>query len=119
MDPVDLVRFLQHKAREYHRGTVQYDGSDIDILYLRDDIREERLLSQIDRMLKRIRPEATSTGERSFPFGDMHATVRIFDEAIILHFPTGTDTGTVVSLAPETARDLNTFIGECMRRIRS
>lgn len=82
MESVDLVRFLQQKAREYHRGTVRYDGSDIDVLYPRDDLREERLLSQIDRMLKRLRPEATSTEERSFPFGDMHATVRIFSSIL-------------------------------------
>ncbi|QLG63043.1 hypothetical protein [Halorarum salinum] len=118
MASVDLVRYLQAKAGEYHRGTIRYDGAETDVLYLRDDLREERLLSEIDRMLKRLRPEASSKEERSFPFGDLHATVRIFDDAIILHFPRGVDRGTVVSLAPETARDLNTFIGECTRRIR-
>lgn len=90
-----------------------------DVLYLRDDIRETRLTSQIDRMLGRLRPEASSREERSFPFGELNATVRLFDEAILLHFPVGNDRGIVVSLEPETACDLNTFIGECEKRIRN
>lgn len=112
-----LIDYLERRASEYHRGTVRYDGNGTDVLYLREDIQETRLSSQIDRMLRRLRPETSSKEERAFPFGDLHATVRIFDEAILLHFPTGQDRGIVVSLEPETARDLNTFIGECEKRI--
>lgn len=114
-----LIDYLEQRAGEHHRGTVRYDGDDTDVLYLRDDIRETRLTSQIDRMLGRLRPEASSKEERSFPFGELNATVRLFDEAILLHFPVGNDRGIVVSLEPETARDLNTFIGECEKRIRN
>ncbi|AEN07770.1 hypothetical protein Halar_0533 (plasmid) [halophilic archaeon DL31] len=108
-----LIDYLERKAGEYHRGTVRYDGNETDILHLREDVREERLTSQIDRMLSRLRPESSPKEERSFPFGDLNATVRLFQEAIILHFPRGNNRGIVVSLEPETARDLNTFIGEC------
>lgn len=113
-----LLSFLDEKVSEYHRGTVRYDGDSTDIAYLRDDIREQRMASQIDRMLTRLRPEASPKEERSFPFGDLHTTVRVFDGALILHFPTGSDRGVVVALEPETARDMNTFIGECERRIQ-
>lgn len=112
-----LIDYLERRASDYHRGTVRYDGDGTDVLYLREDIRESRLSSQIDRMLRRLRPEASPKEEPAFPFGDLHATVRLFDEAILLHFPTGTDRGIVVSLEPETARDLKTFIGECQTRI--
>lgn len=118
MSADSLVTFLEQRANEFHRGTVRYDGDNTDTLHLRDDIKEARLSSQIDRMLRRLRPEASSKEERSFPFGDLHATVRLFDEAILLHFPTGKDRGIVVSLEPETARELNTFIGECQKRIQ-
>lgn len=113
-----LIEYLERRADDYHRGTVQYDGDNTDVLHLRADLRETRLLSEIDRMLSRLRPEATAAEERSFPFGDLHTTVRLFDDAIILHFPTGSDRGIVVALEPETARDLNTFIGECQKRIQ-
>lgn len=117
MSADSLLTYLERQANTYHRGTVRYDGNSTDTLYLRDDIKETRLSSQIDRMLRRLRPESSSKEESSFPFGDLHATVRLFDEAILLHFPTGKDRGIVVSLEPETARDLNTFIGECQKRI--
>jgi hypothetical protein len=113
-----LLTYLDEKANKYHRGTVRYDGDNTDVAYLRDDIREERLDSQIDRMLRRVRPEASAKEERSFPFGDFHCTARVFDEALVLHFPTGKDRGIVVTLEPETARDMNTFIGECESRIQ-
>lgn len=114
-----LIDYLERRAGEYHRGTVRYDGNDTDVLHLRDDLRETRLTSEIDRMLDRLRPEATAEEVRSFPFGDLNTTVRLFDEALILHFPVGQDRGIVVSLEPETARDLNTFIGECQQRIQT
>lgn len=112
-----LIDYLEDRAGEYHRGTVRYDGGSTDVLHLREDIRERRLISEIDRMLDRLRPESSPNEERAFPFGDLSATVRIFDEAIILHFPTGTDRGVVVALEAESARDLNTFIGECHKLI--
>lgn len=108
-----LIDYLERKAGEYHRGTVRYDGNVNDVLHLRDDVKETRLTSEIDRMLKRMRPESSAKEERSFPFGELKATVRLFQEAIIIHFPRGYDRGIIVSLEPETARDLSTFIGEC------
>ncbi|WP_336022822.1 hypothetical protein [Halobellus salinisoli] len=114
-----LIDYLERKAGEYHRGTVRYDGNDTDVLHLRDDVKETRLTSQIDRMLKRIRPESSPQEERSFPFGELNATVRLFQEAIIIHFPRGNDRGILVSLEPETARDLSTFIGECEKLINN
>jgi len=114
-----LIDYLERKAGEYHRGTVRYDGNDTDVLHLREDVKETRLTSQIDRMLRRIRPESSPNEERAFPFGDLNATVRLFQEAIIIHFPQGNDRGIIVSLEPETARDLNTFIGECEKRIQA
>lgn len=113
-----LISYLGTRASEYHRRTVQYDENDTDVLHLREDLEQQRLTSQIDRMLRRLRPESTPAEERSFPFGELNATVRLFDEAIILHFPRRKDQGVVVSLEPEAARDLNTFIGECERRLQ-
>lgn len=115
----ELIDYLEQRAGDYHRGTVRYEGNDTDVLYLREDVKETRLISQIDRMLGRLRPEASPKEERSFPFGELNATVRLFDEAILLHFPVGNDRGIVVSLEPETARDLHTFVGECEKRIRN
>lgn len=117
MSAGELVEFLQRQAADHLRGVVRYHGDATDTLYLREDIRAERLQSQIDRMIRRLRPEADPDEERAFPFGDLYVTVRRFEEAIIMHFPTGSDRGIVVALKPDVARDLNMFTRECLKRI--
>ncbi|WP_224449322.1 hypothetical protein [Haloprofundus salilacus] len=96
---------------------LQYDDDENDVLYLREDLREERLLSEIDRMLARLKPESLAAEERSFPFGELYVTVRRFESAIIMHFPMGKQRGIVVSLEPDAARNLNRFTSECIQQI--
>lgn len=115
----DLIAFLEDRAGDMHRGTARYDGESPDVLYLRDDLREQQIQSEIDRVLNRVRPEATSKEEQSFPFGGLYATVRVFEEATVLHFPTGSDRGIVVSLEPDSGQELNTFVGQCLQQIES
>ena len=112
-----LTDYAQQRVGEYLRGIVSYDGDSSDVVYLRDDVREQRIQSEIDRMLKRLRPEASASEERSFPFGDLYVTVRRFEEAIIMHFPASRDRGVVVSLEPDATRDLNRFTTECLQQL--
>jgi hypothetical protein len=113
----NLVDYLHDRAGQSLRGILEYEETDTDTLYLRDDLRETRLQSQIDRMLKRLRPESARAEEAAFPFGDLHVTVRCFDEAIILHFPTGRDEGVVIAVEPNVAMGLTTFAKECSELI--
>lgn len=113
----DLVAYLQNRTGEYLRGVVRYNKNTTDLLFIRDDIKKQRLQSQIDRMLKRLQPETHSAEEDAFPFGDLYVTIRRFEEAIVMHFPLASNRGIVVSLEPDTARDLNTFTTECLRQI--
>lgn len=117
MATVELLRYLEDQAGEHLRGIARYERDSIDVPYLRDDLREVRMHSQVDRMLRRLRPESDSIEDAAFPFGDMHATVRLFDEAIIMHFPLGVGRGMVVAMEPETASRLNTFVSECLVRL--
>lgn len=113
----DLVEYLQDRTGDYLRGVVRYHRNANDVLYMREDIKEERLQSQIDRMLDRLEPESRSAEERAFPFGDLYVTVRRFEDAILMHFPIGSNRGIVVGLEPEAASSLNTFTTECLHRI--
>lgn len=119
MTASSLVSFLETRASEHLRGVARYKGNETDVLYMRDDIKERRIQSQIDRITNRLRPESAPGEERAFPFGDLYATVRRFDEAIVMHFPRGPDHGVVVALEPQTAQELNQFTGECLKRINS
>lgn len=119
MPSSDITAYLRDRVGKHLRGVVRYHRDTLDVLYLRDDIREVRLQSQLDRMIDRLEPESRSAEECAFPFGDLYVTVRRFEDAIIMHFPTGKNRGLVVSLEPETAQDLNTFTTECLKCINS
>lgn len=119
MSSGNLLDFLRERAGDHLRGVARYTGNETDILYLREDIKEQRIQSQVDRMINRLRPESAPGEERAFPFGDLYVTVRRFEDAIIMHFPRGPDQGFIIALEPECAGDLNRFTSECLKRIDS
>ena len=112
----ELVSYLKETAGDYLRGIVWYDGDEYEIRYIRDDLRTRRLQSDVDKMIDRLRGESRSRERRSFPFGEVNGTVRSFEEAMVMHFPSTQGRGTVVTLDPDAARQLNTFIGSCLER---
>lgn len=112
-----LTPYLKDAAGEYLRGVVWYEGDEYDIRFIRDDLRTQRLKSEVDEMIDRLRGESRVSERRAFPFGEVNATVRSFEEAMVMHFPSTQGRGTVVTLDPEVARQLNTFVGNCLERI--
>ena len=111
-----LTEYLKKEAGECLRGVVSYEGDEYDIQYIRNDLRTQRLKSEVDKMIDRLRQESRSAEHRAFPFGDVNGTVRSFKEAMVMHFPKTQGRGMVVTLDPEVARQLNTFIGSCLER---
>lgn len=115
----DLLDFLNTRAGKLHRATVLYEGTDITSLYIRDDLDEEQLQSKFSTIVNRILPESTEEEDIAFShLGELEASVRVFNEAVVLHFPRSDGRGVIVSLEATAARELNTFIVECQRRLR-
>lgn len=112
-----LARYLNDRVGDLLRGVAHYREDEFTVVYLRDDVREERHRDEVGQMLNRIKHEGTAKEEQSFPFGHLHATLRIFDQTILLHFPIENQTGVVVALEPEVARSLNSFVGDCLDHI--
>lgn len=112
-----LATYLQDRIGDLLRGVAHYQDSDFEVVYLRDDIRVERHRDEVAQMLSRITQEGTVDEEQAFPFGHLHATLRIFDAAIFLHFPIENQTGVVVACEPDVARSLNSFVGDCLDHI--
>lgn len=112
-----LSRFLNDRVGDLLRGVAHYQDDEFTVVYLRDDIREERHRDEIEQMLTRVLDEGTIEEEQSFPFGHLHATLRIFDETIFMHFPIENRRGIVVALEPEVAQSLNSFVGDCLDHI--
>lgn len=112
----ELLSYLEETAGEYLRGVVWYEDDEYEIHYIRDDLRTRRLRSEVDKMIDRLRRESRSGERRSFSLGEVNGIVRSFEEAMVMHFPSTQGRGTVVTLEPEVARQLNTFIGSCLER---
>lgn len=113
----NLISFLKDTAGEYLRGIAVYDTNGYESLYVRDDVRAEHFESEVDRMMDRLRQESRVRDHRDFPFDDLNGSVRSFGEALVMHFPHGQERGTVITLDPGVARQLNTFMAECVQRI--
>lgn len=112
-----LTPYLKRTAGENLRGVVYYEEDEYEIRFIRDDIRTKRLESEVDKMIDRLRRETRSRERRAFPFGDINGSVRSFDDALVMHFPETQGRGIVVTLDCEVARQLNTFMGSCLKRI--
>ena len=112
-----ISRYLNDRMDDFLRGVAHYREDEFDVVYLREDLREERHRDEVEQMLNRIKHEGTAEEEQSFPFGHLRATLRVFDETIFMHFPIENRTGVVVTLEPEVARSLNSFVGDCLEHI--
>lgn len=112
-----LVTYLRNTADEYLRGIAMYDADEYDVLYLRDDLRARRFKSEVDRMVDRLNQESRAREQQAFPFGDLTGTLRTFEEAVVMHFPHTQGRGTIITLEPGVARQLNSFMHECEKRI--
>lgn len=112
-----LSTYLNERVDDLLRGVAHYQQDEFEVVYLRDDIRERRHREEVKQMLARITHEGAAEEEQSFPFGHLHATLRIFDETILMHFPIENQTGVVVALEPEVAQSLNSFVGDCLNHI--
>ena len=115
----NLIPFLKDTAGESLRGIAVYDPMGYESLYVRDDVQAEHFESEVDTMIDRLRQESQARELRDFPFDELNGTVRSFGEALVMHFPRTRERGTVITFDPEVARDLNTFMAECLQRIEA
>ena len=115
----NLITFLKSEAGEYLRGVAAYNADGYETVYLRDDVRTKRFESEVDRMIDRLRQESRAREQRSFPFEDLNGIVRSFSDGMVMHFPRAQERGTVITLDPEVARQLNTFMEQCLQRIEA
>ncbi|WP_135853305.1 DUF7522 family protein [Halorussus salinus] len=115
-----LVDFLRSKAGDSLRGVIRYDSDDYRFLYVRTDVTEAYGgTSNFEAVVRQYREaEPTeSKQEGTLYAGNHHVTVRLYDDAAILHFPQGEEYGTIVSVDPNVAQGLSTFTYDCLERI--
>lgn len=113
----ELVAYLRSQAGDYLRGVATYDSEEYSVVYLRDDLRTQHFKSELDRMYEYLSRESRVREQRAFPFGSLDGTLRLFEDAIVLHYPGTQERGTVITLDPEVGRNLTEFMRECEERI--
>jgi hypothetical protein len=113
----ELVAYVKDVAGEYLRGVLAYDENGFDVLYIREDVMEVRT---DDPALSADLPviHDLALAEERLPaevsaFGRFHATVRVFDDAVLIQLVSGENQGYGISLDPEAARQLNRFVQQC------
>lgn len=115
----DLLRFLKSQAGDYLRGLTVYHADGYESLYVRSDVQAAHFEDDVDRMIDRLRRESRARDQRAFPFDELNGSVRSFGEALVMHFPHTQERGTVITFDPGVARDLNTFMSQCLQRIEA
>lgn len=114
--PERVATFLQQEVGDELRSVIYYDKETFDLVYVRDDVREQ----YSERDLERVRQElgVASFGkpalEDLYVHGDLKCTVQCFEEAIEMHFLASDTEGIAVGLDPAAFATHRTFIGSCL-----
>lgn len=114
-----LVEFCQQEAGPYLRAVFHYENGEFERLYVRDDVAEQYSESEWDDYFSRLAAEEEDeTGQTTaLNVGNHHATLRLYDDALVLHFPQGEEVGTMVSFDPEAGRECSKFVLQSLHQL--
>ena len=91
-----------------------YDGDEHRDLYRREDV-AERHGSELERgILRKVRSDGPRQAGAEAAGGTepLQATVRVFSSRVIVHLPQDPESGTIVVLDPNAARNLTDFVAD-------
>lgn len=114
-----IAKFCRNKAGESLRGVYHYSDGEYEALYLRDDIAEQYTDEGLTDFFELVaESEDTDTQqEEALHVGTHHATLRLYDDALLLQFPQGEDIGTLIALDPTAGRDISAFVVQCLETL--
>ncbi|MFC6731123.1 MULTISPECIES: hypothetical protein [unclassified Haladaptatus] len=110
---LELVEFLGGRAGDALCWVAYYDATVYELLYTRTDLEGSVDDGDVTGIISHLRFEAPLSEESIFPYESLRATVRLFDDAVVIHMPQGCACGVVVSLDQSAARNLKSFITDC------
>ncbi|MFB6161099.1 MAG: hypothetical protein ABEJ61_07980 [Haloferacaceae archaeon] len=116
-----LVTFLRQKARTSLRAVVRYDAEGFEVLHARDDVGTRYEPVEVADAIERHRASETvdRRHESVLRAGAHGATLRVYEEAVVVHLPRTDRYGAVVSLDPGAAANCLSFVQACLARLRA
>ena len=113
-----LSTYIKSRAGDNLRAVIRYSKSEYSLAYLRHDISEPNFLRRMEEVLLNITKSGPNRNQAlTEELGPLEASVHVREKGVILHFPIERENGVVISLEPGAARQLSTFIRECMNQI--
>lgn len=111
----ELADYLSRRASDGFRGLARYEGDDVEVLHTRRDLGRTEMYERARAIHRAVQ---LRDGESVLDeLGAAYATVQLREDAVILHFPMGDARGYLVGLEPDVARDLSSFVTDCIRII--
>lgn len=113
-----LVTFARQRAGEYLRAVAEYERTEFHLLYYRDDLDRATIAERVDTIHDNITWSWNPDDDEGVAaLGEKRATLQIREQAVILHLLEGRHRGYLVGLDPAAARDLTSFVGECLAHV--
>jgi hypothetical protein len=108
-----VVEHLRSHAGDALQAVIVYRGDEHRDLYRRDDVRERHGTSLETGVLSDVQSDRGRDGDPMDGRGDtLRATVRLFDQRVVLHLPRDATSGTVVVLDTAAASNLDEFVAD-------
>lgn len=109
-----LVGLIKEEAEGNFRSAFRYDETDWQALYVRSELATEDLQSVVPTLAERARSKEPMVREEDYPrLGSQRASISLHDEAVLVHVRDGPDSGVVVTLDTDVARNLSEFVARC------
>jgi hypothetical protein len=114
----EVAEWLSDSAGSFVRCAARYDELDVDILYMKPAVKALYSEREIQRIADAMRAEPRqSEMEGLLEMGQFNCSLWGFQDGIVLHFPKGERSGTVITLEAGIASQFNEFAEECAARI--
>lgn len=114
-----LLSVPDRRAGDQLRSVVHYDEAGFDILFLRDDVAERYETAEIERVVEDLRLGSFGKAyqEKLYVHGRLRCNVRLFEQAVEMHFPHDNFSGTAVAFDFDALSKLDTLISSCLDNI--
>lgn len=112
----ELAAFLRDQVGDNLRSIAYYDDGDYEVVYLRDDVADQYTENEQERVGRDVRLESVAKGHQEdlYVHGSLQCTVRVFEDAVEMHFAFEDGTGVTAALDAESLTAQRTFVGRCL-----